>query len=168
MFTGIQRPLFIKKLKNGSSSNMAVDASSTSQVFKIAPASNEIIRITNWMIYIQDAKGFNVNYFGSSPSLTNGLMPRLKVNDSINNMFEDGIKKNSDIASVTYDMQVHDFGGSGTDDILVAQIHFERDLLQSIRLDGSQNSELQVLVSDDLTSLTRVEVVAQGYYEKWI
>lgn len=168
MFTGIQRPLFLKKLKNGSSSNMAVDASETSQTFKIAPADNEIIRITNWSIFIQDAKGFNVNYFGSSPALTNGLMPRLKVNDGINDMFEDGIKKNSDIASVTYDMQLHDFGGSGTDDILVAQIHFERDLLQSIRLDGSQGAELQVVVSDDLSDLSRVEVMAQGYYEKWI
>jgi len=168
MFTGIQRPLFLSKLKNGSVSNMAVDASGAAQTFKIAPESNHILRITNWSIFIQDSKGFNVNYLGSTGALTNGLMPKLKVNGVTTSMFEEGIKSNADIAAITYDMQLHDFGSGSADDVLVAQIHFERDLLQCIRLDGSQGAELQVEVSDDLSGLSRVEVMAQGYYEKWI
>jgi len=53
--------------------------------------------------------------------------------------------------------------GTG-DTILTAQWHFTH-MGQYLRLDGDNNEELQLTISDDLTSLTSQYVQAMGYKE---
>lgn len=160
---GVQRPLFIKRLKNGANDSLSVDGSITPVVFTLAPPANQIWRVSRWMISIQDEKGFDVGTFGSNGTLTNGIMPRIKQGSVTNDILEFGIKSNGDIASAAYDMTLHTFGN--TDDTLVAQLSFTK-MGQFIRLDGSVGDELQVVVNDDLTSVNKIHILAQGYIEK--
>jgi hypothetical protein len=115
-----------------------------------------IYRIAEWMIYIQDAKGFDVMSIGSNGTLTNGLIPQFNGVD----ILEYPIKTNSDIAGVAYDMRLDTFGNA--DDILVAKLDFT-NAGQHIRL--TDTDILSVLVHDDLTSISNMYIRCAGYIE---
>lgn len=159
---GVQKNIFLRRLRNGSETNMAVDGSSTNQIFEIAPPSNQIWRISVWDIYIEDEKGFNITSYGSGSALTNGMLIQGTFGGVTNDLLEFPIKTTSDIISVTYDMDLKTFGNDN--DVLVAKWNFT-DAGQFVRLDGSQGDKLQVVVRDDMTFLSKQIITAQGYIE---
>lgn len=159
---GPQRPLFIKRLSNGVTDNMNVNGSITPEVFKIAPPAGQKWRIARWMLSITDQKGFDVGTFGANGLLTNGIMPRIKIGGVTSDMLDFGIRSNGDIAATAFDMDLYTFGN--TDDILTGRLSFTR-MGQFIRLDGDSGDELQVVIRDDLTTLTSFYIQAQGYIE---
>lgn len=159
---GIQKPIFSKRLSNGTTTNMAINGSVTNQVFKIKPPSTEIWRVQQWLLYLEDEKGFNVTSYGANGVLTNGLYVSGVFGGDEIPLLEFPIKTNSDIISVTYDMNLHTWGNDN--DVLVARWNFMNSG-QSVRLDGSQGDELRITVRDDLTFLAKQYITAQGYIE---
>ena len=163
MDTGIQKPIFITPMKNGSTDNLAVDGSVTNIIYKIAPSSNQIFRLSYWQMSIKDGKGFDINNFGSNGILTNGIMPRIKADGGTYDMLPAGIRTNSDLAMIAEDFNLYTFGTA--DDILVTRWNFN-NFGQMVRLDGSQGDELQLVVRDNLTNISAIKVLVAGYIEK--
>jgi len=162
-FDGIQRPLFIRRLENNGSDLMNVDGSITPVSFKLQPASNEILRVSNWFIYIEDEKGFNITDYGAlAGPLTNGLEIKASIGGRYGPLISFNVKSNADIISVAYDMDLKTWGNDN--DVLVAKIDFT-NMGQFVRLDGSQGDFLEVIVNDNLTNLGKQVITAQGYIE---
>ena len=159
---GIQRRIFSKRLLNGSVDDMAVDGSVTNQTFEIAPPVDQIWRISQWAIFIQDEKGFDITSYGNGSALTNGMLIQGTFGGVTSDLLPFPIKSTADIISVTYEMDLKTFGNN--DDVLVARWRFT-DCGQFVRLDGSQGDKLQVVIRDDMTFLDKQIITAQGYIE---
>lgn len=163
---GIQRQIFSLRLKDYGNDNLAVDGSVTPISYKLQPESNQIMRVVSWSIYIQDEKGFTITEFASMDTvLANGLEIKANINNNYENILGFNLCSNSCIMSVTYDLKLEDFGGSGTDDVLMAKWNLADSCGQMLRLDGSQGEFLEIIVNDDLTSISNIYVTTQGYYE---
>lgn len=159
---GIQRRIFSKRLLNGSVDDMAVDGSVANQTFEIAPPADQIWRISQWAIFIQDEKGFDITSYGSNGVLTNGMLVQGTFGGATSDLLSFPIKSNADIISVTYEMDLKTFGNA--DDVLIARWRFT-DCGQFVRLDGSQGDKLKVVIRDDMTFLDKQIITAQGYIE---
>ena len=163
---GEQKELIFRTLdENGDgtgNTDMAIDGSTTEVVFRISPPAGEIWRVARWMLYVQDTKGFDVDKWGNGIILTNGIMPRLKQGGITSELLHMAIMTTGDIGALTYDTVLHTFGN--TDDILNARWTFTR-AGQYVRLIGDYGDELQVVIRDDLTGLSKQYVQVQGYKE---
>lgn len=160
---GSQRRLFVKRLKTSSNvENMAVDGSVTNVSFELAPSQNEIYRIAQWNIYIEDGKGFNVTSYGSNGLLTNGMQVKGVFGGVEVDLLPFTIKSNGDIISVTYDVNLLTFGNDS--DVLVANWDITK-MGQFLRLDGSQGDKLKVVVRDNMTFLNKQYILVKGYIE---
>jgi len=166
MESGSQKELIYKFLDtNGDgtgSINMAIDASVTPSTYYIQPPAGEVWRIARWMLYVQDAKGFDVDKWGNGIVLTNGIVPRIKQGGVITNMLQVPIYNSGDVAQVAYDLELKTFGTA--DDILVARWTFSK-AGQYVRLVGDDGDQLQVYLNDNLSTLTSQKVQIQGYKE---
>lgn len=146
--------------------NMNVDGSITPQIFSVSPAN--LTAGTQWdivrMIFvINSGSAMDDGKFGSLASLTKGMVVR-SVNGVNKNIFN--AKNNGDFAAHTYDTTYTDaslgpsgqygfrcrrtFGGQSKNGVV-------------IRLDADSSDTLQVLIQDDLSSLTKFHVIAQGH-----
>ena len=157
----IQKELLFKQLKNSLGSElMSVDGSVTPVEFFVQPPADEVWFISRWMLYLEDAKGFDVTTWGSNGTLTNGLDLFVEIDGIETNQIEFPIKHNGDIAAIAYDMQLHTFGTGN--DILTARWSFSK-MGQFLRLDGSTSDRLVVRVNDNLVGVDKQTVNIQGF-----
>jgi|FLOH01.1.fsa_nt_gi hypothetical protein len=159
---GGNKPLLFKHLRNSSDSyEMNVNGSVTPVDFYIAPPAGETWYISRWMMQLIDGKGFEITEFGSSGSaLTNGLDALFESDGVQTSLLELTIKSNSDISAVTYDTRLDSYGNSS--DALHASWSLYKTG-QMLRLRGSLNEKLVIKIQDNLTSLERLHIHAQGY-----
>ncbi len=147
-----------------SSREMGVNGAITPQVFSILPLptqKGDMVRVT---FEIQDDSDMDFTTFGGSAKLLNGCVLRIKNGDgTFRNIFN--FKGNGDIINQCFD---HSFllpkqGGSirGFTARLTWGGQSKHGVV--IRLDGSLSEELQVVIQDDLSGLTRFRMIAQGH-----
>lgn len=144
--------------------DLAVDGSSTTQIFGLrgtgAPPGVDIAFDLIRMIFnCTTAAAVDLSKFGDiATGLTNGLVLRTR-NTRHHNIFN--LKTNADIAGIMYDFEVYDAqnlqqGQHG----FVARLTIKR-MGVAIRLPVGDDAEF--LIRDNLSSITRLEVMAQGH-----
>lgn len=146
------------------SEDLNVNGSVTKQIFAISPANLQagtkwdIVRI---IFVITDDVVMDDEKFGGLTALTNGIVLR-RVDGTYKNIFN--VKTNADFIAHSYDVDYsakapagfygfrcrRTFGGQDKNGVV-------------IRLDADTSDELQVIVQDDLSALTRFHVIVQGH-----
>lgn len=164
--TGTQGILFVKRLGtigDGTGvTNMNVDGSIVPVIFKIKPPIGEIWRIATWNLYIQDSGSFDATRWGNGLILTNGVLPRVKIDGITQNLLDFPIKNTGDIAALAGTVTPLAIGVG--DEILTAIWSFINQG-QYLRLIGDNEDELQLVIQDDLTALNMQYVQVLGYKE---
>lgn len=141
--------------------NMAVDGSVTPVIFTICPPANATWDLTRIIGNITDSSAMDDGLFGGTPSLSNGVI--LRVSDGYDkNIFI--VSDNGGFTERAYDARYSDKAPAG-----LYGFSFRRTFAGQnkngvvIRLDGSTNDQLQLIIQDDLTDLVKFACVAQGH-----
>lgn len=151
--------------------DIAVDGDPAALRFSIQPADDETFVIRRLIWSIADDGPFRPDTFGAGSALTNGL--RLQVERHTDNslfyVLDAGpIKTNGDLASIEPQLQSQQFGGTGPIKCMSVDMDFTKTYGEGanrgIVLRGAGSEALVIVVSDDLTFLTSMSVVAQGLH----
>jgi hypothetical protein len=148
------------------SEDMNVDGSSTEVEFSASPSGLQSgceWRITRFMFVINDNAAMDDSKFGALTALTNGVYFRVE-NGTTKNIF--CARSNGDLASHMYDVEYVDatlgpageyglrgrrtFGTSGKNGSV-------------IRLTADGSDAFKCIIQDNLTGLTKFNVIIQGY-----
>lgn len=147
-----------------SSRHMNVNGSVTPQVFSVLPLSNQSGDMTRVVFDIRDDAEMDFTTFGGLPALTNGCVLRVNNGDgTYRNIFN--FKSNGDILEQAFDGLFLQPKQGGTIKGFVAKLTWggQGNHGVAVRLDGSLNESLEVVVQDDLTGLTFFNIIAQGH-----
>lgn len=155
--------------------NAIGDYSSTEEIFYIQPSSTQVFRITRMMVLVRgDKNSFYTDSYGSRTSLTNGIVVRTHDDSGILINLTDNVpvKTNGNWGRFCYDSEVYPANTGNTDTYLRVRWTFEKSGYP-IRLDGSNNERLEVVLNDDFSlnsggsnsELVEHYFVAQGYIE---
>ena len=160
----IDQTLPVTSAVAGVTTNMAVDGSSTTQVFQIGPVgagSTSVVDITRIMGHLLDSTAMDDGKFGGISALTNGVV--LRKNDGVmKNLWN--VKTNADLELICFDFNYSDkapggqfganfrntFGGQGAHGVVLELLPGEY---------------LEVLIQDDLTGLDEFRMMAQGHFK---
>ena len=155
------------KLKNGSSSDLAVDASGALQEFSISAeesVSKEIKQI-RLLLY---GKSLDITSIASrdfssdhADGLTNGLELYFSYGEDQVDLFLDPIKILSDFYWYADGIQNDLKAIDSQVDLLMVQF----DLIESVKLLAGTSDKLSLSIHDDLSGFTRFEVMVQGLSE---
>ena len=164
--SGTQKQLIFKRLDTVGDGtgvyDMSVDASASSVTYLVKPPAGEVWRVSAMLLYVQDSKGFDVDKWGNGITLTNGMMPRIKLNGSVFDLLQAPIMNSGDIGSLSEAMTLHTFGSA--DDILTARWNFSKTG-QYVRLIGDDADELQIYLNDNYSGLSLQYIGIEGYKE---
>jgi hypothetical protein len=138
--------------------NMAVDGSTTEQIFSVRAGQNPS-DFTRFIIAMTDDTAMDSGTFGGITALTRGLVFRI-INSFQKTIF--CFKTNGEIAKFCYDVDyvlkapAGEFG-------LNARISFAGQEKHGVALRISGNDVLQWVVQDDLRALSTLRIAAQGH-----
>jgi len=142
--------------------NLAVDGSSTPVVTSIYPIAGYTGHITTILFAMTLTAAGADNLFGNLTALTKGIVLR-KSNNIDHTIFN--AKTNGDLALRMFDV-------SYTDRATPSQVFGLRGIFKIkertgcvIKLDGATNDRLDLIIQDNLTSITSFRVVVQGHFE---
>jgi hypothetical protein len=146
-----------------STREMNVNGLITPQIFSVLPLPDQegdMVRVT---FELQDNASMDFSTFGGLPELANGCVLRVKLGDgTFRNIFN--FKNNGDIIIESFD---HDFLPATGMNIrgFIARLTWGGQSKHGvvIPLDGALDEELQLVIQDDLTGLTRFRMKAQGH-----
>jgi hypothetical protein len=145
--------------------DMDINGAATSQTFQVevGAAGTNSVDITRIILLLETATAPELSDFGDITSgLTNGLVLR-RVNGDTQNIFN--LKTNADIANVCYDLNIFSTGGFfGGAEGFVARITFAGQAKHGVAIRLEPGDKLQLIVQDNLTTLTTFRVMAQGHY----
>jgi hypothetical protein len=160
MYTDASNYLF-EYLKNGTSIEMNVDASTTAATFSYAPATNVECSITRLNLYMVDAN-IRADGFGGLSALGTGLLLRIVRDgtDTVDFTAEAPITRTIQLVPMMGGQhRVTDVAGVG-DDTFAIRWEFE-NYGKDLYLSGGHDV-LQVVVRDDLTGLTEFRMAING------
>jgi len=144
--------------------NMAVDGSSTTQVFQIGPvgpSSTSIVDITRIMGHFLDSTAMDDGKFGGITALTNGCVLR-KNNGVIQNLWN--VKTNADLALICYNFNYNDKAPGGQFGANFRNT-YGGQTAHGVVLELLPGEYLELLVQDDLTGLDEFTMMAQGHFK---
>lgn len=133
-------------------------------IFSVDPSSVQNIDITRIILNFIDNSSMDFTTFGSLPQLTTGCTLRYKQADgTFINLFN--WRDNGELIERSFDHNFQSkFGGGGPFGFVARSTWAGQDKRGvTIRVDGAFGEELQIVVQDDLTTLTKFRVVAQGH-----
>lgn len=148
------------------SKNLAVDGSSTIQTFGLRGVSPSpigiTVDITRIIITCVTAAPVDLSTFGDiSGGITNGLLLRVR-DGSFLNVFN--VKTNQDIAGILYDWTPHlATNPAQGQDGFVARLTFGGQNKIGVVIRLAPGEDLEFLVKDDLSSITSLEIIAEGH-----
>jgi hypothetical protein len=143
------------------SHNLNIDGSVTPQIFSLRPVGQDIdvsIDVTRLMLTMITATAADLTTFGDiTGGLTKGITLRHR-NGITYNVFN--VKTNADIAGLSYDMNIYASTNpnQGVDGV-TSRMTFSK-MGAVIRV--GQNEDLEIIINDDLRTLTEFHVVAEG------
>jgi hypothetical protein len=139
-------------------SNMAVDGSSTEQIFTVR-AGAVPFDITRIIVQMVHAAAGDDGKFGGITAISRGLV--MRVVDGVQKTIFNW-KTNGDIRNFCFDLSYSDKapgGENGTG----ARITFGGQAKHGVVIRLSGDDALQFIVQDNLTALTSLKIVAQGH-----
>lgn len=158
---------YLDTVGNGSGTkNANGDYSGGVTTFALAPPAATIYRVARMIVSIGDEKEMRADGYGAIvAALTNGIQVRIHNGSDTVLDLTDGvpIKTNTQWGAACYDVEPKTFG-AGPNGLLVVRWTFTK-AGQFLRLDGTANEELQVVLNDNLTALISHYFFAQGYIE---
>jgi len=143
--------------------NMAIDGSSTPQVFGLRPTASQLFVVSELLIAVQDTGAMTAALFGFATAIVNGLT--LKVLDSASATLYDLFngeppKTNADLAKFFSDITVHSWGAG--DEIFQGRLDLSKSGSPLV-IDGAASQTLVATVQDDLTALVSMTIGVKGY-----
>ena len=137
---------------------------SSPRIFKIQPGPGQKGDITRIILSIQDNSSMDFSTFGGiSGGVTNGCVIRVKKEDSdFTNLFN--WKTNNDFIITAFDHTFQTKVGGGLFSFVSRSTWAgpsKRGV--ALRVDADLNEEIQILVQDDLSSLSNMGMAAQGH-----
>jgi len=147
-----------------STTNMNVDGSVTPVSFRLRtgiPSIPSVIDVTRIIISCTTTSAVSLNKFGNLNPLTRGILFR-RHNDEIFNIFN--IKTNGELAGIAYDVTpwVASNPAQGTDGFSSRLTFADQEKMGVVLRIGSEGN-LEMLVQDNLTSLTSFKVMVEGH-----
>jgi hypothetical protein len=150
--------------------NLAVDGSSTTQIFSVngpgvatSDIKFDITRIILTMVGDNAPPplvAFDASTFGNiDGGLTNGIVLRL-VNGTYQNIFN--AKTNQDLSNVCYDVRIDSGVRTGADGLSM-RMTFAGQGKHGVAIRLRAGDTLEMLVQDDLTDLDEIHIMAQGH-----
>jgi hypothetical protein len=146
------------------SANMAVDGSTTTQIYQIGPIGQSIaiaMDITKIIGYIQSASPMDDSRFGSLTELTNGIVLR-KHDGDIQNIWT--VKSNDELSTTSgIEFEYTSKAPSGSYGARFKNTFAGTNEFGAvIRLEAGET--LEVLIQDDLSSLQKLTLSAHGHF----
>lgn len=141
--------------------NANVNGSVTTQVFHAKPPSGSVWDIVKMCVQLVDDAAMDYTKFAGIAALTNGCVLRKRDGnyDNIGN-----VKRNGDFSLFgCYNEIVEKTGGGEYAFNSICQFGGQSNAGVTIRLDGSQGDEIELLIQDDLTAISNVYVVLIGH-----
>lgn len=141
------------------SANAAVDGSVTRAIFRILAPPKAILDLTQLIVYIVDDAAMDDTTLGGIASVTNGMVLRKKnvVYRNIGNA-----KRNGDFkvqgCSVLYAEKV-----GGGEFSMQAICKFRVDAGVTVRVDGTKNEEVELIIQDNLAAITSITAIVIGH-----
>lgn len=148
-----------------SNKDMSVSGTiSSPRIFKITPGTGQAGDITRIIISIQDSTAMDFSTFGGiSGGVTNGCVIRIKKeNGDFINLFN--WKTNGDFIITSFDHIFQTKVGGGLHSFVSRSTWAgasKRGV--ALRIDNALGEEIQVLIQDDLSSLSIMGIAAQGH-----
>jgi len=141
--------------------NMNVDGSTTSSIYKIKPPTGVMWDINRIIVGMLDDVAMDDSKFGGITALTNGVVFR-QLNHINKNLFV--VSDNGGFRERSFDAQYLAKAPAGVYGFGVRKTFNGQDKSGvSIRLDGDNGDELEIIIQDNLTALTKFACVAQGH-----
>lgn len=147
------------RIVNGTT-NMAVDGSSTTQIFSLRagdPGIPLVVDITRMIFSCITTSAVDLSKFANFTALANGLVLR-RVDGTYQNIFN--VKTNQDIAGIMYDWQPYAATNpqQGVDGF-AARLTFGGQSKVGVVLRLGPGEDLQLLVQDDLATAQSTELI---------
>lgn len=140
--------------------DLSVNGSVTPQIFGVPGTGDYDIDITRLIFTMNLSSVGDDGKFGNITALTNGLVLRTK--DGVyRNIFN--VKDNGELAGVSYDMTYTIRSTGGGTYGLRCRYTFAGQSKQGVTVRLKEGEELQFIVQDDLTGITRFHVLAEGH-----
>jgi hypothetical protein len=132
-------------------------------VFSVDPSVLQNIDITRMILSFTDNSAMDFTTFGSLGKLPNGCTLRTKNSDgTFTNMF--GWRDNGELIERSFDHSFQDKVGGGSFGFVARSTWAGQDKRGvTLRIDGALTEELQIVVQDDLSTLNKFRVIAQGH-----
>lgn len=144
-----------------STKNLAVDGSVTQQVFSVDGASSFDIDITRLIFSMVLTGSPDDAKFGDiAGGITKGLVCR-KTDGTTRNIFN--VKDNGELAAISYDLAYTTRSGGGGSYGLRCRYTFAGQEKQGVVIRLSEGEKLEMLVNDDLSTISRFWVIAEGH-----
>jgi hypothetical protein len=141
--------------------NLNKNGSVSPVIAHLAPTAVSRWDVTRLIFHIEDNTDMDSARFGGISALTRGVVIR-KKNDIYKNVFN--IKCNGDFNIHNFDIEYDDKAPAGVYSLTsVRKFAGQENSGVVIRINGQTNDELQIIVQDDLTAVSRFEVLAQGH-----
>lgn len=141
--------------------NMNVNGSITPVIYNISPPAGVQWDINRIIIGILDDTAMDDSKFGGISSLTNGLVFRIK-DGYYKNLFV--VNDNGGFRERSFDAQYLDKAPAGYYGFGCRKTFNGQDKSGvTLRIDGDDGDELQIIIQDDLTNLNKLTCVAQGH-----
>jgi hypothetical protein len=144
--------------------NAQVDGSATPKIFSVSPVglvAGIAWDITRIIILITDNVVMDDAKFGGITALPKGIVLR-KKDILYKNIFN--AKTNGELALRCYDTAYSDKAPAGFYGFRARRTFAGQEKNGvTIRLNADDNDELQLIIQDDLTGLTKVNIIAQGH-----
>jgi hypothetical protein len=145
--------------------NMSVDGSSTPRVFSLRAAEppgegiDLTVDVTRIIIQCKTTSATSLANFGNIPKLTRGLVLR-RVDGEYQNVFN--VKDGHEIQGIAYDYDPTTQAGQGQDGFSSRLTFGGQNKIGVVKRIGP-GEDLEVIVQDDLTLLTTLEVTFEGH-----
>lgn len=140
---------------------MNIDGSGTTVTFNINPIQTAVWDIVGITFLIEDEVTMDTAKFGGITALTNGIVVRKKLETGYyRNIFNIKTNGEFEINSGMVDYQAKAPAGVYG---FLSKHHFsgQNNFGVVIRLDGTKNEELQILIQDNLTALSKFNATVQ-------
>ena len=140
--------------------NMAVDGSTTRQIFDITNGSSHEFEFHRLIIHMSDGSAMDDGMLGGiAGGVDKGIILRVKYSDgTYHNLWN--VKTNGEFGLIAYDQRYDDKAPSGTYGLTIKSTFSKLGGVVKLGL----GEKLEVIIQDDLTDLTSLKMMAEGRY----
>lgn len=141
------------------------NGSVTPRIYFVKPPPGKVWHITRMLLTMVHTTAGDLGLFGNLSPLTNGVIVRAKIGGAYATFTN--WKTNSDIKLDMYDIDFDTRSGGGGLYGTTGRGSFS-SISVAVKLDGDDADELQIIIADNLSTLTTFNIKAQGHIESQV